>query len=175
MSAAASTFAAVFAALYAGHMVGDHVAQTDHQAAHKADQSPARDTFLPDPRGYLAWRAACWEVRRRAALAMAGHLCSYFIAQWLAVGALLLLDLPLSSTGLLAAMAFSVATHGFIDRRWPVRWLLEHTGSRDFVKLGSPDGPQIGLNGPYLTDQALHIGCLFIAAWLAAFLSGGAG
>ncbi|MFF4648101.1 hypothetical protein [Streptomyces sp. NPDC001389] len=39
------------------------------------------------------------------------------------------LPLPLSVTGLAAGLAWSAATHAVLDRRWPVRWLLQRTGS----------------------------------------------
>ncbi len=45
----------------------------------------------------------------------------------------------------------SALSHAFIDRRWPVRWLLEHTGSGNFSKL------QLGVLS---ADQALH--CIFL-------------
>jgi hypothetical protein len=59
-------------------------------------------------------------------------------------------------------MVLSGATHAFIDRRWPVRWLLRRTGSPGFVEMATP------VNGPYQADQALHHGCLLIAALLMA-------
>jgi len=139
-------FAAVFATLYAGHQVGDHIVQTDEIAAHKAED------------GWVGARA------------MAGHLLGYGVCQALALGALAVLH-PLPFWPVAAALAVSLGTHGFIDRRWPVRWLLEHTGSKVFAS----NAPHVaGLNGMYLGDQALHVGCMFGAAWLAAFLSGGA-
>lgn len=167
-------FAAVFVALYVGHMVADHVAQTDFQAAHKADSTKAlvRGEHLTD----REWKQARRIVRWTAIAAMNGHLCSYALCQIVALAGLALLQgsLGLSGWGVLFGLGFSVGTHGFIDRRRPVKWLLEHTGSRAFAKLGSPDGPQVGLNGPYLTDQALHIGCLFISALIIAAAGGAA-
>jgi hypothetical protein len=134
----AALFAAVFAALYAGHMVGDHVAQTDWQAAHKADKG------------------------LRGALAMAGHLAGYGACQALALAALQLAGVALPDVAGWVGLVVSVATHGLIDRRWPVRWLLCHSGSRDFAGLAGR-----GLNGMYLADQSLHVGCLFLAALIA--------
>lgn len=69
------------------------------------------------------------------------------------------LPLQLSWVGLVAGLAVSAATHAFLDRRWPVRWLLQHTGKRDFAELR--DG---GLNGMYLADQALHQTALLVSA-----------
>ena len=51
----------------------------------------------------------------------------------------------------------SVPTHAVIDRRWPVEWLLRHTGSVDFAKTPL---------GILTADQALHIAILaLIASW----------
>jgi len=132
-------FAAVLACLYAGHDVGDHIVQTDHQAAAKAGP------------GVAGWRA------------MAGHLAGYHAVQ---LGALLAADrvlgLGLRPGRVAAALAFSAGTHGLLDRRWPVRWVLRRTGAAGFADAQTP------LNGLYLADQALHRGCLWAAALLAA-------
>lgn len=135
-------FAASLAALYVGHMVGDHVAQTDWQAAHKAGKG---------------WPAAS---------AMFGHIVSYGLCQAVALFVLRLVDVPVSNAASYAGLAFSLATHAFIDRRWPVQWILRHTGSANFAGLTSG-----GMNGPYLTDQSLHIGCLFVAALIIGGMS----
>lgn len=131
------TIALAFIALYVGHVVGDHVAQTDYQATRKAGQVGA----------------------------MLGHVLSYGACQF---AALLLLryaapgfDPP--TWQLAAGMVFSLATHWFIDLRWPVIWLQEHTGSAAFVAEGNP------MNGRYLTDQTLHIAALFIAALIVGW------
>lgn len=42
-------------------------------------------------------------------------------------------------------------THSFIDRRWPVRWLMCHTGSSPFSEMTF---------GVIAVDQALHISIL---------------
>lgn len=132
-----ATFAAVFIAMFVGHHVGDHVAQTDAQAAAKAQP------------GEAGW----W--------AMVGHILTYHAAVLFALGAArLVLDLPISGVGLAAGIAFSVVTHAFLDRRWPVRWLLEHTGSKAFAESTTP------LHGCYLADQSMHIACLFVSALL---------
>ncbi|MEV3970213.1 hypothetical protein AB0K68_19010 [Streptomyces sp. NPDC050698] len=52
-------------------------------------------------------------------------------------------------------------THAFFDRRWPVRWLLGHIGSKGFAELKAA-----GMNGTYLTDQALHHTALLASALL---------
>ncbi|MGW5119175.1 hypothetical protein ACWEQ8_27585 [Streptomyces noursei] len=71
----------------------------------------------------------------------------------------LVIPLPLAVTGLAAGFAWSMATHALLDRRWPVRWLLQHTGSPAFADLRAA-----GLNGLYLADQALHQTALLVSA-----------
>lgn len=129
----AAQFAAVYATLHAAHQLGDHIAQTDSQAARK---------MQPDGWG-----------------AMAGHVGSYHAtAAVMLLAANRLLRLRLSPGRMAAGLALSAATHALLDRRWPVRWINQHTGSPGFGDLQAP------LNGPYLTDQALHTGCLWLAA-----------
>lgn len=57
----------------------------------------------------------------------------------------------------LAALAVSWVSHSFIDRRWPVRWLMRHTGSGPFSETTF---------GVIAVDQALHLTflCLLTAA-----------
>jgi hypothetical protein len=128
-------FATLLPTLWAAHDVGDHLAQTDHQAMRKA----------------RSWRA------------MAGHIIGYQATQAVAVGAVLAATgIRCNRRALLVGMVFSGTTHAFIDRRWPVRWLLRHTGSAGFAEMSTP------VNGPYQADQALHHGCLLIAALIMA-------
>mgnify|MGYP000943650341 CR=1 FL=1 len=159
---------AVYAALMAAHDLADHVIQTDHQAAGKAD----------------SWRA------------MAGHVGSYQAAQAVALAALRPLGVRPAWWRLALASAWSAGTHALLDRRWPVRRVLELTGSRGFARgemtlpeaLVLSERPLAGqagavqgwvqehhapapLHGPYLADQALHHACLFVAARI---LAGGA-
>lgn len=135
----AGTFAAVAVTLTAAHWIADHVlGQTDKQACNKAKP------------GWEGWRH------------IAGHVFLYHLVMWVmltvAVG---LLNLDVSWWGLGAGMAFSAVTHAVIDRRWPVRRLLELTGSAPFARLASN-----GMNGMYLSDQALHMFCLWVSALL---------
>jgi hypothetical protein len=167
-------YAVLLPTLYAAHTVADHVVQTDHQAANKAS----------------SWRA------------MAGHVGGYQVTQALAVGGVLAATgLRHPGFGVLAGMAFSAATHAFLDRRWPVVRLLELTASPNFARAVIPGqealvapasvrhvyGPggarEVGrkpthaavraqplpIHGPYLADQALHIGCLAAAAAIMAW------
>lgn len=159
---AARRFAVTLPTLLVAHNVADHLVQTDHQAANKATR----------------WRA------------MAGHVGGYLAT---AEAALLLVgavtgEHPTWRRRLLGHLV-SGATHAIVDRRWPVVEILERTGSPAFAaprtrvyldvngygqvqSAGIPRtvelrGP-VPLHGPYLADQALHHGCLLIAALVMA-------
>lgn len=159
----AARLGAVYAALMAAHDVADHVAQTDHQAANKA----------------TSWKA------------MAGHVGSYQALQALALAALRPYGVRPAWWRVALATAWSAGTHALLDRRWPVKWLLEHTGSARFADarfvvrgsmahaarwFGAADAQvavdqathPVPLHGPYLADQALHHACLFVAALILA-------
>lgn len=95
--------------------------------------------------------------------AMAGHVAGYHAtAAAMLLAADRTLGLGLSRWRLGAGLALSAATHAFLDRRWPVTRINQLTGSPGFAELQQP------LNGPYLTDQALHYGCLWLAALVMA-------
>jgi hypothetical protein len=131
-------FAAGLATMYAAHQVADHVfGQTDSMAASKAKP------------GKVGW------------LAVLSHVGQYHIVMAMMLGlTLTILNLPASFIGVFLCLVFSAVTHAFLDRRWPVRWILEHTGSPEFAKMTTP------LCGMYLADQGLHLFCLWISALL---------
>ncbi|MET8882554.1 DUF3307 domain-containing protein [Streptomyces rubiginosohelvolus] len=96
------SFPSLFILLYLGHLLADYPLQTDHQAAHKADQ-----------------RAVGWAANLTHA---ATHMATCAAA--LALGALALDDVTLSLPVVVAALLWIGVTHAFIDRRWPVaRWM----------------------------------------------------
>ncbi|WP_304450858.1 DUF3307 domain-containing protein [Nocardiopsis sp. YSL2] len=129
-----SAFPTVLAAMTAAHHVGDYLLQNDHQAQHK-------------PTSWSANQA---------------HVASYHLAQITALTlASRTLGLRLSPARLAAGVAVSWVTHSIIDRRWPVRWWMNHTGSSDFYRAG----------GAAHVDQAMHHAALFMAALVAS--SGG--
>jgi hypothetical protein len=138
-----ATFAVLAATAYAAHTLADHVlGQTDRQAALKATAGPA------------GWAA------------LARHVGAYhLILTAMCAAAVAVFGLPVSPTGAAAGLAISAGTHVLWDRRTPVRWLLEHTGARQFAALNTG-----GLCGMYLADQALHTACLW-AACLAAVVA----
>lgn len=73
--------------------------------------------------------------------AMAGHVLTYHLTMAVLV--------PPFRHDRWAVLGFvvSAATHGFIDRRWPVRLLLSKTGSKSFAETTL---------GVLAADQALH-------------------
>lgn len=73
--------------------------------------------------------------------AMAGHVLAYHLT-------MALLVLPFwHDRWVLLGFIVSAVTHGFIDRRWPVRLLLRKTGSPSFAETTL---------GVLAADQALH-------------------
>jgi hypothetical protein len=141
MSTSALVFAVAMATLVAAHQLADHIVQTDNDAKDKA--AP----------GLNGWRHLLCHVGTYHATALVMLLIT-------AVA----LHMPLTVTGMAAGLGFSAITHALLDRRWPVRWILQHTGSAAFADRMSP------ICGMYLADQALHYGCLWVAALLIACL-----
>lgn len=152
-TAAAVTFAVVWAFLSTGHALADHVlGQTDKQAAHKAapskeDRAAPKAVLLeegggapPDADPYAGWGACL------------AHVLQYHIVllMFLSLG-WQVFSLDLTPAGVLTGFGISAASHAFLDRRWPVKWILENTRSPDFARMKDH-----GMNGMYLADQALH-------------------
>ena len=135
-------FAALGFTTLVAHNVADHVfGQNDYQAANK--MKPGRS----------GWSA------------LLQHVFAYHIimaVMWLFT--MLTFDLSVSLLGFITALLFSAVTHAILDRRWPVRWILEKTGSPEFAKMQTP------LNGMYCADQALHELALWISVILLVIL-----
>ncbi len=115
-------------------------------------------------------------------LPIAAVLCGHFIGDWIVqtdwqaankmtswkanqqhmLGYHMTLALFIAFTGLwlwaAAVLAVSWATHSVIDRRWPVVWLMQHTGSRPFSQTTF---------GVVAVDQALHLSILVAFAGFA--------
>ncbi|MEU0857487.1 DUF3307 domain-containing protein [Streptomyces griseofuscus] len=128
-------FATLFILLYAAHLLSDYVFQTDHQSDHKALRSAA------------GWRACL------------SHAGTHVAASSVALGAgTVLLDLPLAWPKAVAVLAWVGLSHGFIDRRWPILWWMERTGSEEFAQRG----------GAAYVDQTAHVTALVLAALVAA-------
>ena len=139
---AALVFAVMLATYLVAHNIADHVlGQNDHQAAHKAERS------------------------RRGIAALLGHVFQYHIVMLImTLITVVVLDVPITFTGLVLSMLFSAVTHAFLDLRWPVRWILQKTGSPKFAEMTTP------VNGMYQGDQSLHHGALWISALIIACL-----
>ncbi|CAM5669790.1 hypothetical protein [Streptomyces atroolivaceus] len=148
-----ATFGSEWAVLAVGHNLADHVfGQSDHQAASKGAPSAAEVADGASPR--RDWRACL------------GHVAQYHLVMAVMLGlAWAVLPIHMSWAGLEAGLIVSAVTHALFDRRWPVRWLLQHTGSPDFAELRAA-----GMNGMYVTDQALHQTALLVSALLITVL-----
>lgn len=93
-----------------------------------------------------AAKASSWLANQR-------HMATYHATLILIVGPVW------HSWSAVATLAVSWATHSFIDRRWPVRVLMERTGSKPFSQTSW---------GPMVVDQALHLAILCLCVgWLA--------
>jgi hypothetical protein len=141
MSTSALVFAVDLGTLVAAHQLADHIVQSDKDANAKA--AP----------GWNGWRHLLMHVGTY-------HLTALLMLSVTAA----VLGMPLSAIGLIFGLGFSAITHSILDRRWPVRWILDHTGSGAFADRQTP------ICGMYLADQALHYGCLWVAALLIAAL-----
>lgn len=139
----------LFLFLLIGHLLGDWVVQTDWQAANKA-WIPGKHVYVDGLarvplRERKGWLESMW--------ANQAHCLTYHLTMAIAV-------LPVwHSWATVAGFAVSWASHGFIDRRWPVRALLRATGSPGFAEQ---------LWGVIAADQALHLSILAMIAVVAA-------
>lgn len=124
-------FAETFILLYAAHLTADYPLQTDHQAAHKA--APGRG----------GWTANV------------AHAATHIAACGVALlAAVLVLDVEVSVPVAVAALVWIGATHSVIDRRWPIRWWMEHARQAGFAEHG----------GAAHVDQTAHVLALVVAA-----------
>lgn len=162
--------------LLAGHLIGDWVVQTDKQATLKVWPQTVRPATLTlestrgfEPgletlidQGLRQERAQVMVVRgneldvemigpsrRTTWLYNQAHMLTYHLTLLLAV------VWAVSLSHLAVIIGVSWATHSIIDRRWPVRWLMEHTGSEPFAKTTW---------GVIAVDQALHLAILSLLA-----------
>ncbi len=138
----AADFATILAAALIGHDVGDYIAQTNREACEKARPDHNVTPDVP------YWRT--WAANQR-------HCLTYHVALTATV------FLVAKVTGVricrrraAAALTLSYGTHAFIDRRAPVRWLMENAGSGEWYEQGSPH-----------VDQTLHRVALLVAALIA--------
>lgn len=153
---AAAVFAAVFVALYVAHSVGDHWVQTSCQAATK---------------GQSGWTGR---------LACGRHIAGLTLTKVLLLApVVLLLDLRVSTLGLVLGLGVDAASHYWADRRTTLARLADRCGKTEFYSLGTPAhpshpvtaegeyAPTIG-TGAYALDQSWHHFWLLIAALLIA-------
>ncbi|MEU4301928.1 transcriptional regulator [Kitasatospora aureofaciens] len=151
----AATFAAVFVILWVGHQIGDFWVQSSHQAAHK---------------GKPGWtgRWACTQ-----------HVATLTLTKLLLLlPSATVLDLHLSSWGLLLGLGLDSAAHWWADRRSTLAWLAGITGKAEFHDLGADvvdtgtaedgiTGRHLG-RGSHALDQSFHAFWLLAAALITA-------
>lgn len=141
MLTSAILFAVFIGVAICAHQVADHVFSSDRQAENKAKP------------GRVGWSY------------LLQHVYIYHVTMFLMLlVTAVVLNLPVTILGVFASIMFSALTHAILDRRWPVKWILDHTGSTNFAKMQTP------YNGMYLADQGLHYFCLWISALLFACL-----
>jgi hypothetical protein len=118
----------------AGHFIGDWIVQTDKQAANKAT------SWWANQRHMIGYHWTMWVIFLVVAVVHGLSGDAYVAAL----------------QAMLVIIAVSWLTHSIIDRRWPVLWIMAHTGSEPFSKTPW---------GPMAVDQALHLGilCLTVA------------
>lgn len=133
-------FAAGLATMIPAHQVADHVfSQSDKVAT---------DKTLP---GFAGWSA------------IFSHVVQYHaIMLFMLVLVDSVFSLHMHWYGIAAAIMFSAISHAILDRRWPVKLILEKTGSPKFAEMITP------LWGMYAADQGLHYACLWLSAILLA-------
>ncbi|MBA0054028.1 DUF3307 domain-containing protein [Streptomyces sp. AJS327] len=135
MSSDVSAFAAAFLGLFVAHHAADYLFQSDCQSARKAAWTEGPEDPAPG-RHHHGWGAN--QV----------HASIHTASSLIVLGVLAVtVGLPLSLLELAAALVWVHVTHSLIDRRWPVRWWMTHTGSGGFVDRG----------GMPLVDQAMHL------------------
>ncbi|WP_019872719.1 DUF3307 domain-containing protein [Salinispora oceanensis] len=156
----AAAFAAIFAALYAAHTVADHWVQTQHQADHKGCDPHHGGTAHPH---CTVWRSR-WHCTAHVLTYTATALSAVLVVAWQC-------GIDLRPGHLVLALTVSAVSHYIADRRTPLRWLADRTGSGRFYTVGAPrpgrdDNPSIG-TGAYALDQSWHTGWILVAALIA--------
>jgi hypothetical protein len=150
-----TNLAALFALLYVGHLLGDYIAQTDRMAGLKVagatwpEGHPAEGLPVPLLRSWLQNQrhVATYSLMIAATVvltaALGGFLGALGAVPW---------------WRWVVAVTVNWVAHSVIDRRWPVRRLMEATGSGPFYRSGG---------APHV-DQTLHLlTLLLVAAFLA--------
>lgn len=134
----AVVFAAGLATMFAAHQVADHVfGQSDKIAENKTKP------------GRVGWSH------------LLQHVFAYHVVMlMMLLISIAILSLPVTLTGLISCLTMSAVSHAIIDRRWPVKWILDNTGSPKFAEMTQP------LCGMYLADQGLH----WVFLWMSALL-----
>ncbi|MEW9530704.1 hypothetical protein [Microbispora sp. NPDC049125] len=141
-----AVFAATLTSAITAHHVADYLSQTDHQACRKA--APGYNAVDDTP------YAQTWIANQK-------HCLTYHATMAAAVGATFrILGIRIPPGRAAAALALSWGTHAVIDRRWPVKKIMEWTGSGAWYEADKEAAPKV--------DQTLHLAVLHLAALLVA-------
>ncbi|MFE3585062.1 DUF3307 domain-containing protein [Streptomyces vinaceus] len=124
-------FAEIAFLLYVGHLLADYPFQTDYQAAHKAGC------------GREGWTANLTHAATHVLICAAALALGTVALGW---------HLPLLPAA--AALLWIGATHGFIDRRWPVAAWMRLARQSGWAAHG----------GAAHVDQTAHVLALTLAA-----------
>lgn len=153
---AAAVFGAVFIALYVAHSVGDHWVQSSCQAAHK---------------GMPGWAGR---------LACGRHVLGLTLTKGVVLApVVLVLNLPVTTLGLILGLGLDAASHYWADRRTTLARLADRCRKSEFYALGTPAHPAHPVTadgspaatlgtGAYALDQSWHMLWLGIAALIIA-------
>lgn len=123
----------LFAALIVGHLIGDFIIQHHTWSSHKADP------------GWAGWG---W---------CSLHAATYGAACWAVLALAVAVEgFDVSGPAVAIIMVVNAGLHGFLDRRWPLEWIIRATGS----------GPWLDKDprAMFIFDQAVHVICLYAAA-----------
>ncbi len=139
-------FAAVFVLLYVAHQAADYPGQWDKLATRKAGWTDKAGQH------HHGWGENLLHAATHAVLCLV-----------LLYGAGAVIGLHLATGAVAAGVAWVTVTHAVIDRRWIVRWWMEHTGQAQYIEHG----------GMLTVDQAAHVvvGLLPAALLIAALTS----
>ncbi|MCX4682649.1 transcriptional regulator [Streptomyces sp. NBC_01433] len=152
----AAVFAAVFVALLIGHSVGDQWVQTHHQACAKGGPG--------------------WSAR----LACGRHVLTLTATKVLVLAVVVsVLDLRVTTLGLIVGLGLDAASHYWADRRTTLARFAKAIEKSEYYNLGGaahPDHPVTADGRPALTtgtgafhlDQSFHHFWLGVAALLIA-------
>lgn len=123
----------LFAALLVGHLIGDYLIQQHTWSTRKVEPG---------------WAGRAW---------CTVHAVTYAATCWVVLAVAVAVDgLTVNQIAVAVAMAANAALHGFLDRRWPLVWIIRATGSGSWLDAD----PRALL----IFDQVVHVITLYAIA-----------